>query len=311
MKISKKLKWSLGLVGLTAMTVVPMSVALSSCSSGSSDNNDNNSANGGVVDENGIIQPLSKSDITPTQFNFDNRLTSNTAEIKQVNSLEEANQILNDKWNVLSDEQKIACIKNDIQNWYNYINLNCSGSATASSGNIEDPNESLCINFVPPKNDIPTFVDYDDTDYTNLKYRGFLIQNLSTIVANNNYFNITISGSQILQYLINDSAIVNSQMKMNQSLIISDINISCKLLQYQNKIFSGIIITPNSFSKGISTLESCTNWITNESTPINEYTKKIYNEMIGKPYEENFNKVLIFPSPYLNMIFEINNIDQN
>ena len=304
MKLTKKLKWSLGLVGLTAMAVVPMSVALVSCGGNGDSSSNQGNNNGGVIDSNGIIQPLTKSDITPTQFNFDNSLNGTPIE---VSSIEEANQILNNKWNSLSDEQKIACIKNDIQNWYNYINLNCSGSATASSGNIEDPNESLCINFAPPENDIPTFVDYDDPDYTNLKYRGFLIQNLSTIVANNNYFNITISGSQILQYLINDSQIVNSQMKMNQSLIISDINISCKLLQYQNKIFSGIIISPNSFSKGISTLESCTNWITNESTPINEYTKRIYNEMIGKPYEENFNEVLIFPSPFLNMIFNIKN----
>ena len=304
MKFNKKLKWSLGLVGLTAMTFVPMSVALVSCGGNGDSSSDQGNNNGGVVDSNGIIQPLTKSDITPTQFNFDNRLTDDTAEIINVNSLEEANQILNDRWNALSNDQKLECIKNDIQNWYNYINLNCSGSVTDWIGN---PNDLLCINFDPPKNSIPTFVDKYDPNYTNLKYRSFMIQNLSTIVANNNYYNITISSYQTLQYLINNSPVVNSQMKINQSFIISDINISCKLLQYQNKIFSGIIITPNSSSKETSLVESCTNWITNESTPINEYMKKSYNEIIGKPYEDYFDQVLIFPSPSLNLKFNITN----
>ena len=299
MKFNKKLKWSLGLVGLTAMAAVPMSVALVSCG-GNGDSSSNQGNNiGGVVDSNGIIQPLTKSDITSTQYNFDNSLNGTPIE---VSSIEEANQILNDKWNSLSEEEKIACIKNDIQNWYNYINLNCSGSVTDWIGN---PNDLLCINFDPPKNSIPTFVDKYDPNYTNLKYRSFMIQNLSTIVANNNYYNITISSYQTLQYLINNSPVVNSQMKINQSFIISDINISCKLLQYQNKIFSGIIITPNSSSKETSLVESCTNWITNESTPINEYMKKSYNEIIGKPYEDPFDQVLIFPSPSLNLKFNI------
>ena len=305
MKFNKKLKWSLGFVGLTAMAVVPMSVALVSCGENGDSSSNQGNNNGGVVDSNGIIQPLTKSDITPTQFNFDNRLTDDTAEIINVNSLEEANQILNDRWNALSNDQKLECIKNDIQNWYNYINLNCSGSGSVTDW-IGNPNDLLCINFDPPKNSIPTFVvDDDDPSYTNLKYRSFMIQNLSTIVANNNYYNITISGNQTLQYLINNSPVVNSQMKMNQSLKISNVNISCKLLQYQNKIFSGIIITPNSSSKETTILESCTNWITNESTPINEYMKKSYNEIIGKPYEDSFDQVLIFLSPSLNLKFNI------
>ncbi len=325
MKISKKLKWGLGLVGLTAMAVVPMSVALSSCSSGSSDNNDNNSANGGVVDENGIIQPLSKIDITPTQFNFDNRLTSNTAEIKQVNSLEEANQILNDKWNALSDEQKIACIKNDIQNWLNFYLLNNSCYTETSFLNKISTKNTIFdnyMNLISPSDNgdfNKNWNSYSD-ELPNVQQRVFPTQNsISKINFNNNVLNISIEQNECYQQKFLNSKNVESQVLVEIKYNFNNLEVQPKLLLYNNQYLAGFFINTTNNSTGNFQYLKTSNWIINESTGITEYEEKLSNDYL--PYDFSLTSDIVpsqnliygatIPSPYLNMIFEINNNGQN
>ena len=70
MKKIKSLKYLLSIAALSALAIVPTSIAITSCNN--SDKNSDSSSSGVVVDKNGIIQPLTKNDITPTEYNFDN-----------------------------------------------------------------------------------------------------------------------------------------------------------------------------------------------------------------------------------------------
>lgn len=300
MKFNKKLKWSFGLVGLTAMAIVPMSVALVSCGG----NGDSSSNQGFVVDENGIIQPLTKSDITPTQYNFDNRLTSDTAEIKQANSLEEANQILNDKWNSLSDEEKIACIKNDIQNWFNQIwyNLDFFDNSYCLLPNNGTINNQLLdsnpANWGEPSNNDPNS-------------RNMYCCNINNIDIKNNLFNLNYNSSIVWQEKLPNSATVDAQLEYVYNCIYENITINPIVLNVNNKYVSGLAFSTNTNSSMNVKMESVQNCIINES--IQGYTSSDIAEvknMIGKkisssPLENNRYCNII--SPYLNIKFNINN----
>ena len=303
MKFNKKLKWSLGLVGLTAMAFVPMSVALVSCGgngdSSSDQGNNNGEINAGFeIDENGIIQPLTRNDITPTQYNFDNRLTSNTAKIIDANSLEEANQILNDRWNSLSDEQKIACIKNDIQNWFNFTNLynyNINFYPFLESQNLESINR-----------EIPTWKNYENND--SLMTRNFTSFFINSIELNNdNSFKIDIKSNSITQFKTTSSDIVNSQVNSIPSSIWMNCNVQPSYIQYKNNYYSSLKI---SFTNIKSKLEY-SNWLTSENTPINEFNKRlaIQNAEIvnSTPSQTTNETIYYFLSPYLNIKFNITN----
>lgn len=298
MKFNKKLKWSFGLVGLTAMAVVPMSVALVSCGeNGDSSSNKGNNISV-VVDSNGIIQPLTKSNITPTQYNFDNRLTSDTAEIINVNSLEEANQILNDRWSALSNDQKLECIKNDIQNWFDFTNLytyNINFYTFLESQNLESINR-----------EIPTWKNYENND--SLMTRNFTSFFINSIELNNdNSFKIDIKANSITQFKTTSSDIVNSQVNSIPSSIWMNCNVQPSYIQYKNNYYSSLKI---SFTNFKSKLEY-SNWLTSENTPINEFNKRlaIQNAEIvnSTPSQTTNETIYYFLSPSLNLKFNITN----
>ena len=295
MKFNKKLKWSLGLVGLTAMAFVPMSVALVSCG-GNEDSSSNQGNNiGGEVDANGIIQPLTKNNITPTQFNFDNSLNGTPIE---VSSIEEANQILNDKWNALSNDQKLECIKNDIQNWFNFTNLynyNINFYPFLESQNLESINR-----------EIPTWKNYENND--SLMTRNFTSFFINSIELNNdNSFKIDIKSNSITQFKTTISDIVNSQVNSIPSSIWMNCNVQPSYIQYKNNYYSSLKI---SFTNIKSKLEY-SNWLTSENTPINEFNKRlaIQNAEIvnSTPSQTTNETIYYFLSPYLNIKFNITN----
>ncbi len=313
MKISKKLKWGLTLLGVGMVAAIPMGIALSSCSSSDDNNNDNNNNNqnnggnnnGFVVDENGIIQPLTKNDITPTTYNFDNRLTSNTAEIKQVSSLEEANKILNDQWNSLSDKQKLECIKNDIQNWFNQSWYNVD---FLSSSDYFLPNNGTIDNQLLNSNPVMWGGPNNDNDPN---FRNMSICNVNNINTKNNLFNLNYNYSLVRQNKLPNSATVDAQSKYVYNYIYENITINPIVLNVNNKYVSGLVFSTNANSSMNVKMESVQNCIINES--IEGFTSSdIANvkNMIGEkfppePLENNWYSNII--SPYLNMIFEINN----
>ena len=300
MKFNKKLKCSFGLIGLTAMAVVPMSVALVSCGgngdSSSDQGNNIGGVNGGfVVDQNGIIQPLTKSDITPTEYNFDNSLNSTPIE---VSSIEEANQILNDKWNALSNDQKLECIKNDIQNWLDFTNLynysiNCYPFLESQ-------------NLVSINREIPTWKNYENND--SLMTRNFTSFFINSIELNNdNSFKIDIKSNSITQFKTTSSDIVNSQVNSMPSSIWMNCNVQPSYIQYKNNYYSSLKI---SFTNIKSKLEY-SNWLTSENTPINEFNKRlaIQNAEIvnSTPSQTTNETIYYFLSPSLNTKFNITN----
>ncbi len=306
MKKIKSLKYLLGIGALSALAIVPTSIAITSCNN--SDKNSGSSSSGVVVDKNGIIQPLTKNDITPTEYNFDNSL--NPTDSLNVNSIEEANQLLEQKWNSLSEQQKLDCIKNDIQNWMNWNNLYTSANTTLSSVSSDNLNinyDDICINFTDPIINYPNF-KIDDNN-PNLEYRDFVVRNLIDINLNNDgTYNLIFSKYNVLQYLLNTDSNISSQFKMNQVHTISNINISYKLMKRNNIIFSSLIVIPTSNSTISAQCESFSNWIINEQTPItNSYKEYCENNIVGQTMNDSYNEYTTIPSPFLNMIFTINN----
>lgn len=226
-----------------------------------------------------------------------------------VNSIEEANQLLEEKWNSLSEQQKLDCIKNDIQNGYNWRNLFQSGGCLSLSIN-DDQNQyynQICIDFTDPHIIKPTFSSVNDENYPNVKDRGIMVINLKTINLNSDgTYNFVLNGYQVYQCLLNTDSIVSSQVKMNAIMKISNVNISYKLMKRNNIIFSSLLISPNSNSTIYTKYESLTNWKLNENTPINAFYKNEMEGAIANAYTDIYDNYDLIPSPYLNMLFTIN-----
>ena len=311
MKISKKLKWGLSLLGVGAVSIIPMGVVLSSCSSSddsnNGDNSNNNQNNGGanngfVVDENGIIQPLTKNDITPTKYNFDNRLTANTAEIKQISSLEEANQELMRTWNNLKEEEKLACIENDIQNWFNQSWYNSEFTSTWVWDNQSTP--------------IPAELLEKNSGVWDSDSRSMAIATLNNVSLTNNNLNFTYNFSIVCQAKSLNSATVDAQFEYTYNYNYENITLTPIILQINNNQYvSGFKFSYNSNSNFIGTLDSITNYIINESiegftsSDIADWKNNIGGKIIENTSTdpELLNQYGCIISPYLNMIFEINN----
>lgn len=315
MKFNKKLKWSFGLIGLTAMAVVPMSVALVSCG-GNGDSSSNKGNNiSVVVDSNGIIQPLTKSNITPTQYNFDNRLTNDTAEIINVNSLEEANQILNDRWSALSNDQKLECIKNDIQNWFNqgWYNVNFH-----SYSDYVLPNRNQVDYFLPNSGTIDNYLlvsrpaDWGGPNtYNDPNRRVISWCNINNINIKNNLFNLNYNLSYVDQEKVQNSPMLVAQFEYVYNYIYENIIINPIVLNVNNKYISGLVFSTNSHSIMNIKMESGQKYNINES--IEGFTSSDIAEaknMIGKTFYsdrlEN-NRYYNIISPYLNIKFNITN----
>ena len=77
MKLNKKIKWTLGTLGMTAITTIPISVALIGCSKsddGSSNSNDNNDNNKPSQD-NSLINDNFESNMQDLNKPFDDSTT--------------------------------------------------------------------------------------------------------------------------------------------------------------------------------------------------------------------------------------------
>lgn len=79
-KLNKKIKWTLGVLGMTTIVAVPMSVALIGCSKsndGSSNSNDNNDNNKPSQD-NSLINDNFASNMQDLSIPFDDKYYSRT-----------------------------------------------------------------------------------------------------------------------------------------------------------------------------------------------------------------------------------------
>ncbi len=328
MKISKKLKWGLSLLGVGIASAIPLSISLVSCSS------DDDSNNGLKFGSNGIIEPITQNDVEPVDNNFDNSFqyidsskfnniyNSNYSIATTVNQFKnEINKDLNNTWYNLNSKKKLDIAWNDVKNWFDFCNLYNYNILTTPFSTNTYFGRVYHSSFSSNRR-LPNWTKYSSSNYST---RTFSIYNLNSIDINNDgTFNIEIKCNNVYQYLVDGDKEVSSQCVKENTLkwfncTIEPIFMNAgnsysyrpsyydPYIYYYQYYISAIKITPESFQSNFS----YSNWIFDESTPINSFHKDLADIQADNYNKEKFYyndgstiTSYNFISPSLNLVYQ-------